>query len=620
MRSGSVRRFLAAPATAAAIPPPPLHRARSASLPTVLQEGLEAPPEEELPDPDLMLDEEEDLSYASMFAAALGSPAKPDASPQARPQQEQRAAAEAQAEAPASADRLGSGSLFQDFDVGAAGGPGPTPPPRLKPGSIALGGLLAAGTPGSPFGSAPGSAPFGAAFAQQPSPLGQPSDAGGLGQLGQPPVIASLPGAPLGGPMAPVSSFVLRAAVQTGGHDLQVLYFVQWPTSEQICCIAAASLPTDQPHAPHPAHAPKQRALTAQELEAQLLSGNAGGQAPQPPQQQPGPMPFPGLQQPGMPPPPGYMGGMPPLQHNGFPPPHHMPPPGYSPPPPHHMQQGPPPPGYGPPPHHMGGPPPGPQFSPGAAFPPMHGRPPPRGPIPMQQLDGFQGPPHGMPPPHGPPPGYGPGPGPRGPPPPGYGPPHMRPGPGMAPPGGPGGFGPRGPPPGPWGPRPNMGPPPHGMAPQRPQQLQHATLAQRLRALDLADRCGLQLVAWMLLKKLLVENDAVGSQPGGCGAGQTLHGLECCSRVHRTVSPCRQCTHLRPSLMKQMPDVQLPCKRFPACHRHEEGYRRPMLRRRYFSQYMDADDIEHILYMQVGLAADWLHGLLWPQLLAGRPK
>ncbi len=287
---------------------------------------------------------------------------------------------------------------------------------------------------------------------------------------------------------------------------------------------------------PLPAHA-LQRALTAQELEAQLLGGSAGGQPLQPqPPQQPGPMPFPGLQQPGMPPPPGYMGGMPP-QHNGFPPPHHMPPPGYGPPPPHHMQQGPPPPGYGPPPPHMGGPPPGPQFSPGAAFPPMHGRPPPRGPIPMQQLDAFQGPPpHGMPPPHGPPPpGYGPGPG--GPPPPGYGPPHMRPGPGMAPPG----FGPRGPPPGPWGPRPPMGPP-HGMAPQRPQQLQPATLAQRLRALNLADRCALAMQLGSMdqcrgcygsRKQCLYMQLAAGGFVSGCsGAVRHLPNLLRCLPAH----------------------------------------------------------------------------------------
>lgn len=42
-----------------------------------MQEGLEAPPEEELAlDPDLQLDDGEDLSYASMFALGLDGEAE----------------------------------------------------------------------------------------------------------------------------------------------------------------------------------------------------------------------------------------------------------------------------------------------------------------------------------------------------------------------------------------------------------------------------------------------------------------------------------------------------------------------------------------------------------------
>lgn len=199
-------RLRPAPRTPALARPHSLLLARpSLALPS--QEGLEAPPEEELPDPDLLLGEEEDLGYASMFAAALGeggagidslglsadlgsglglgfSPKKP---------------VEQAAE-----DRLGAGSLFAGFG-GLEASAEPTPPPRPKPGSIALGGLLAAGAPGSPFGSAPGTSPFGNAFASQPSPLGQPTPDSGLGgALGQqPPVVASLPGGHMGATPSP---------------------------------------------------------------------------------------------------------------------------------------------------------------------------------------------------------------------------------------------------------------------------------------------------------------------------------------------------------------------------------------------------------------------------------
>ena len=169
-------------------------------------------------DPDLLLEEEEDLSYASMFAAAL--------------EQERASGAGGHASddalglslgtldsAPTAADSTtsnmavaGSGSLFSDFDVGAlsGGGGGDAGPTPLRPklGSIALGGLLA-GTPGSPFGSAPSSSSFGGFSStpaqqqqqQQPSPLG---GGAGYGQsplgdsavlhMGLPPVVASLPG------------------------------------------------------------------------------------------------------------------------------------------------------------------------------------------------------------------------------------------------------------------------------------------------------------------------------------------------------------------------------------------------------------------------------------------
>jgi len=45
---------------------------------------LEAPPEEEIPDPDLLLDEGEDLSYASMFAAAIDKQQSPPSKPPLR--------------------------------------------------------------------------------------------------------------------------------------------------------------------------------------------------------------------------------------------------------------------------------------------------------------------------------------------------------------------------------------------------------------------------------------------------------------------------------------------------------------------------------------------------------
>jgi DNA topoisomerase 2-associated protein PAT1 len=89
-----------------------------------LQDGLEAPPEEELPDPDLLLDADEDLSYASMFASALGHDEEPAS----------------QSAAPLSVD-------IPDL---------PVPPKPKALGSIALGGLLAATTPSeAAFSSGP---------------------------------------------------------------------------------------------------------------------------------------------------------------------------------------------------------------------------------------------------------------------------------------------------------------------------------------------------------------------------------------------------------------------------------------------------------------------------------
>ncbi|EFN58497.1 expressed protein [Chlorella variabilis] len=443
-----------------------------------LEEGLEGPPEEEAPDPDLLLDEDEDLSYASMFAAALESDRGGMASaagnqlhPPAGQQQGEPAAAPA---ATSVAGPSPGGSLFSDFDLSADLRP---TPPRAKLGSIALGGLLAAGAPGpgSPFGSAPASSPFGGFGSTpgmpmpppqpRPSPLSDPA----VMHMGPPPpphMAPSLPAGGLGGPLGP-------------------------------------------------------RAMTAQELEAQLLGG--GGGAGQQQQQIGGPP----MQQP--PPPQPHYGamGMPPPQHNGYPPMQHQmqmqgPPSGYGMPPggpagPMHL-----PPGYGlePYPAPMQGPPPPPHFSPGAAFPPMSGpeRPPPR-PIPMQHPGMFGGPPGDMQ--AAPPPGYGPPPpgmqqqqmgGPTRGPGPGFAP-HMRPGPpGMIPPHmRPG-------PPGPWAQRPPPDMPPPGQPQPQQRHPQHATLAQRLRALNLADR-------------------------------------------------------------------------------HEE-VRRPMLRRRYQSRYMDHEEIEHILAIQ----------------------
>jgi hypothetical protein len=173
-----------------------------------LQEGLEAPPEEELPEPDLLLDADEDLSYASMLAAAL------DGGASDRLQHGLEGAGGAAAAPPPPSSAAAGGSLFQDFDV-SADLAGPTPL-RPKPGSIALGGLLAAGTPGSPFGSAPSSSPFGGFGSaggmpppqQHQAPL-QDAAIMSMGGAAPPPVVASLPGpgpSPLGGPLGgPVS-------------------------------------------------------------------------------------------------------------------------------------------------------------------------------------------------------------------------------------------------------------------------------------------------------------------------------------------------------------------------------------------------------------------------------
>lgn len=433
-----------------------------------------------------MLDADEDLSFASMFAAALEEAGPGD---KAGKQGASEAGAGSAAPKPALGLTSTGGSLFQGIDVDAVavGAMEPTPPRSVKPGSIALGGLLA-GAPGSPFGSVPSSSPFGG-FGAAPSPLGDPrpspfGDPAAVHLGVPPPVVASLPGGP--GPVSLGSAAardLMQLCVSVRMHAAALL-----PTRHLGCrCGPAAELRALL------TCRFLQRGLTAQELEAQLLGGasaSAGQQQALPAQH--GPLgPPPQQPYPQGPLPPGYLGGMPPPpphQANGFggpppPGPYGMPPPpGYSPSPGYGQH---PPPGYGPPlphPGQFGGAPPPPQYSPGAAFPPMHGRPPPRGPIPMQQPGMLSGPPESAPPP--PPPGYGPqhahmgGPHP----PPGFPGQHMRPGPGGMPP--PQHMRPG--PPGPWGPRPPMGP--AGMQQQRPAHLQPATLAQRLRALDLADR------------------------------------------------------------------------------------------------------------------------------------
>lgn len=321
-------------------------------------------------DPDLQLDEDEDLSYASMFATAIGSrPPKEEAPPKP--------------------------SLFLDV-------PEVAPPPKPKLGSIALGGLLAASTPSE------------AAFSS------------GLQSAGS--------GSFLG------SSSAFAPSPQPSSHTPQG---------------GIPGLP--YPQAPAPLHS-QPRALTPQELEAQLRS-----QAPPPVA---APMPSPQGQLPGMMPGP-LMGG-----EGG----------------PSSMFNMPGMPGMP-----MPRPPMGPGMpQPGVFTPDMILQ------QAQQQQQQHQQPQMPYPPqgPMGPPPGpfpprpgmpFGPGGGPpgfmQGPPP--AGPPGMRP---M----GPGPGGPMPPRPhhmhGPGHPRP---PPPHHMQPQqgmRPMGHPHATLAQRLRALNLADR------------------------------------------------------------------------------------------------------------------------------------
>eukprot|EP00887_Chlorella_sp_A99_P001420 scaffold8.g1420.t1 len=412
-----------------------------------LEDGLDAPPEEELPDPDLVLGEEEDLSYASMFAAVLDAAAPRRAAPAGDLDSPLDALAKAAPARPAGGG--GGGSLFEGLGLGGFGlqAPEPTPPPKPKPGSIALGGLLAMSTP-------------------PPGAVEPPGSAGVAAMSG---VYGTPPGA--GGVLGDYAAAAAQAANSLVLHDLA------------IACLGPAAAPP-----PMPLGQPRAGALTAQELEAQLMGGAAAPQAPLSQAQAPSMHPYP---------PPQQQYGMP---HGGPPPPPPGSYPGLGPPPlpPHYL--GPPPPGMPPPP--PGAPPhlPPPHYSPGAAYPPLHGRPPPPRPIPMQQPGVFtpdmvaaaaqqahqqQQPQRSPFPPHmGPPP-----------------PPHMRPG-------------------GAWGPRPGMpgAVQPHG-GPMRPPP-QPANLAQRLRALNLADR----------------------------------------------------------------PDP--------------EGYRRPLLRRRYGSAYMDHEDIEAILHMQ----------------------
>jgi len=127
----------------------------SNTLISVFQDGLEAPPAEELPDPDL-LDANEDLSYASMFASASGHD-----------------------------EERGAAPLTVDI-------PDPTPAPKPKAlGSIALGGLLAASTPSEaafssgPLSSTGGSfldpssstSPLHLPFPTAPRPFGAPAPA-----------------------------------------------------------------------------------------------------------------------------------------------------------------------------------------------------------------------------------------------------------------------------------------------------------------------------------------------------------------------------------------------------------------------------------------------------------
>ena len=158
-----------------------------------MQDGLEAPPEEELgglEEGEMLAlgaedgvgggddDDEEDLSYASMFAAA------------ALESREEEAAAERRLLQPgAAAGGSSSGSLFADF-----GELTPPPPARVKAvGSIALGGLLTAGRPSEQpatplgqasagFGAPPGSAGFLGFGGPTPPPQALPSPAG----FGQP--------------------------------------------------------------------------------------------------------------------------------------------------------------------------------------------------------------------------------------------------------------------------------------------------------------------------------------------------------------------------------------------------------------------------------------------------
>ncbi|GAB4820628.1 hypothetical protein N2152v2_007674 [Parachlorella kessleri] len=440
-----------------------------------LEEGLEAPPEEELAmDPDLQLEEEEDLSYASMFALGLES--------------DRRAAAAAAAEGPSPAGAsLGGYAALGDFETAAmtngashfqeADAPLTTPPAKLKSGSIALGGLLT-GTPSS----------------SMPITLGQGfgSSDGFLGDT-----------AGFGGPASQPQPLLDPAIAHIGSLPQPLLQQQQLPMMQQQYPPAMLGLGGTA------------RALSAQELEAQLLGGGApppgglaGHQQPPPPPYQP----IPGGQ---FPPPPPHMPlpmhgvpqqQLPPFQqmqpHPGHPQQHLQPPPLDAngnpilrpPPPPIHPD------GMMPPGAHRPMRPPG--------FGPVHHphqRPfPPPPPFPFmqqQQLGGGGLPTHPQqhpPPPHhhhmqGPPPpplplGGGMPRGPMG----------LRPGmfpPGMRPSGGPQGpFRPQGPggmplgPPGhpgnAWG-RP-QGLPPPGFHPH--QQQQQPTLAQRLRALNLADR------------------------------------------------------------------------------------------------------------------------------------
>ena len=335
-----------------------------------------------------MLEADEDLSYASMFASALGHDITHEEEQHTKP-------------SPLSLD-------IRDL-------PQPSTASKPKLGSIALGGLLTASTPtGSLFG-------------------GLPSTSGASSFLGTPSSMTSPLGLPY--PQAP--------------RPLDAPSPLQPPkalTPQELEAQLRAGAPQQQQHQ-------QQYQMAPQQLHHQFM-GSQMGQPGSLQQSFSGEMPSPGHMQMQMHMPPGFPGM--------------LPPPGYGPPPPY--MQGPPPPGppgFGPPQmlNHR---------QPGVFTPDM---------IMQAQQSQQQGghlqqrpPPPGMPPyPDGPPPPqHRPlppgGVAPLGPAPPGYMPPAL----GAGPPRGPPGF------------QQQRGPPPQG--PPGPGGHPHANLAQRLRALNIADR------------------------------------------------------------------------------------------------------------------------------------